>query len=137
MGYKTIATVFRSPESDTAHLDAATALAELWDAHLHVLALGTDRTQPGVYFAGAEAMASHVDSEAERLIGGDAAAEFQQGTDEMIDDFTHSGFEVEGRFLIRRGVRVKGDPTTEPLVKGLIADILPVPGSDRIEFSID
>lgn len=57
MGYKTIATVFRSPESDTAHLDAATAMAEVWDAHLHVLALGTDRTQPGVYFAGAEAMA--------------------------------------------------------------------------------
>ena len=57
MAYKTLATVFRSADSDMRHLDAALAMAELWNAHLNVLALGTDRTQPGVYFAGAEAVA--------------------------------------------------------------------------------
>jgi nucleotide-binding universal stress UspA family protein len=57
MDYKTLATVYRSPENDRALLESAIAMAEARDAHLNVLALGTDRTQPGVYFAGAEAMA--------------------------------------------------------------------------------
>ena len=57
MAFKTLATVFRDASADTAHLDAAIDLADREGAHLHVLALGTDRTQPGAYYAGAEALA--------------------------------------------------------------------------------
>lgn len=57
MAFKTLATVFRFADRDAAHLDAAIELTRREDGHLHVLALGTDRTQPGAYYAGAEAIA--------------------------------------------------------------------------------
>ncbi len=57
MFYKTIATVFRSKEQDTAHLEAAVAFTASADGHLNVLALGTDRIQPGAFYAGASAIA--------------------------------------------------------------------------------
>ncbi|MXQ09449.1 universal stress protein [Alphaproteobacteria bacterium GH1-50] len=57
MSYKTLVTVMRHKDRDTALLDAAATLAEAWGAHLDVLALGTDRLQPGAYYAGAAAVA--------------------------------------------------------------------------------
>lgn len=57
MSYKTIATVFRSEHIDSEHLKAAIDIAEKADGHLDVLALGTDRIQPGAYYAGAAAIA--------------------------------------------------------------------------------
>ncbi len=56
MAYKTIVTICRDIDIDAAHLDASIAMAAAQGAHLHVLALGVDRTQPGVYFAGASAI---------------------------------------------------------------------------------
>lgn len=57
MSYKTIATVFRSEHIDTDHLQAAIEITDTMNGHLDVLALGTDRIQPGAYYAGAAAIA--------------------------------------------------------------------------------
>ena len=57
MSYKTISTVFRSEHLDTDHLQVAIELTRMMDGHLDVLALGTDRIQPGAYYAGAAAVA--------------------------------------------------------------------------------
>lgn len=57
MSYKTIATVFRSEHIDSDHLNVAMDITAQMDGHLDVLALGTDRIQPGAYYAGAAAIA--------------------------------------------------------------------------------
>lgn len=57
MSYKTIATVFRSEHIDSDHLQVAIDITDKMDGHLDVLALGTDRIQPGAYYAGAAAIA--------------------------------------------------------------------------------
>ena len=57
MSYKTLVTIVRHMDRDRAVLDAAATLSESWSAHLDVLALGTDRLQPGAYYAGAAAIA--------------------------------------------------------------------------------
>ncbi|MDJ1015444.1 MAG: universal stress protein [Paracoccaceae bacterium] len=57
MSYKTIVTVVRNGDRDSNALSAAISFAEAWSAHLEVMALGTDRVQPGAYYAGAAAMA--------------------------------------------------------------------------------
>ncbi len=58
MSYKTLVTVVRNFDRDKHCLDTAVTLAEAWDAHLDVMALGTDRIHPGAYYAGAAAMAA-------------------------------------------------------------------------------
>ena len=58
MSYKTLVTVIRNYDRDRHCLEAAATLAEAWDAHLDVMALGTDRIHPGAYYAGAAAMAA-------------------------------------------------------------------------------
>lgn len=57
MSYKTIATVFRSEHIDSDHLAMAIDIAKKMHGHLDVLALGTDRIQPGAYYAGSAAIA--------------------------------------------------------------------------------
>lgn len=57
MPFKTVTTVVCNLEADTHALDAAVALARREDAHLDVICLGLDRTQPGFYYAGTNAMA--------------------------------------------------------------------------------
>ena len=57
MPFKSIATIVTDLEIDGAALAAAIELARRDDAHLDVLCLGIDRTQPGFYYAGANAMA--------------------------------------------------------------------------------
>jgi nucleotide-binding universal stress UspA family protein len=56
MAYRTITTVLTDPELNAASMAAAIALAQREEAHLEVLCLGLDRTQPGFYYAGANAM---------------------------------------------------------------------------------
>ena len=56
MSYKTIATIVTDLGKDQAALDAAIALATREEAHLDVLCLGVDRTQPGFYYSGASAV---------------------------------------------------------------------------------
>jgi len=56
MGYKTITTVVTDAEIDSAALNAAVKISRLEGAHLDVLCLGIDRTQPGFYYAGANAL---------------------------------------------------------------------------------
>jgi nucleotide-binding universal stress UspA family protein len=57
MDYKTIVTFVRDFEIERSALDAAAALAEARGGHLTVVCLGIDRTQPGAYYAGANAIA--------------------------------------------------------------------------------
>ena len=57
MTYKTIVTIVRSSGRDRAHLEAAIDMTRQADGHLHVLALGTDRVQPGGYYIGGDAIA--------------------------------------------------------------------------------
>lgn len=56
MAYRTITTVFTDVEVNAASLQAAITIAGREKAHLDVLCLGIDRTQPGFYYAGANAM---------------------------------------------------------------------------------
>ena len=54
--YRTITTILTDPELGAAAFNAAVDLARREQAHLDVLCLGLDRTQPGFYYAGANAM---------------------------------------------------------------------------------
>lgn len=56
MAFRTISTVLTDPETNAASMQTAMDLARREDAHLDVLCLGLDRTQPGFYYAGANAM---------------------------------------------------------------------------------
>ena len=56
MPLRTITTVLTDPETNSSAFKTATELARREDAHLDVLCLGLDRTQPGFYYAGANAM---------------------------------------------------------------------------------
>jgi len=56
MAYKSIVTVVTDTETDATALAAAIELARRETAHLDVICLGIDRTQPGFYYAGANAM---------------------------------------------------------------------------------
>jgi len=54
--YRTITTVVTDLDLDAAAINAAMELSRREQAHLDVLCLGLDRTQPGFYYAGANAM---------------------------------------------------------------------------------
>lgn len=56
MAYKTITTIVTAQKEIEGFLNDALALARRCEAHLDVLCLGLDRTQPGFYYAGANAM---------------------------------------------------------------------------------
>lgn len=56
MPFKTITTIMCDEKTDMHALNAAIALARREQAHLDVLCLGLDRTQPGFYYAGTNAM---------------------------------------------------------------------------------
>ncbi|MBV7377530.1 universal stress protein [Maritimibacter dapengensis] len=56
MAYQTITTVLTDAERGRASFDAAQTLAQTLGAHLDVIGLGLDRTQPGFYYAGATAI---------------------------------------------------------------------------------
>ncbi|SFK09094.1 universal stress protein [Celeribacter marinus] len=56
MPFKTVTTVVCSMDADSHALDAAIALTRREDAHLEVICLGLDRTQPGFYYAGTNAL---------------------------------------------------------------------------------
>ena len=57
MDYKTIVTVMHDFETERSALEAAAAMAEARSGHLTVVCLGIDRTLPGAYYAGANAIA--------------------------------------------------------------------------------
>jgi nucleotide-binding universal stress UspA family protein len=72
MAFKSIVTVFTDAETDAPALAAAIKFAHQQGAHLEVLCLGIDRTQPGFYYAGANALIiqenmSHAQAEADKL----------------------------------------------------------------------
>ncbi|MDJ0628038.1 MAG: universal stress protein [Rhodobacter sp.] len=56
MAYKTIVTVVTDLDIDASALQAAIKIGRHQDAHLDILCLGIDRTQPGFYYAGANAL---------------------------------------------------------------------------------
>ena len=56
MAYKTIVTVITDAAADADALNAAVKMCHQEEAHLDVVCLGLDRTQPGFYYAGANAM---------------------------------------------------------------------------------
>lgn len=86
MSYKTLSTVFRSEHIDGDHLALAISLVSQMDGHLDVLALGTDRIQPGAYFAGATAIA------------------MQSAMSEAIEE-AHAAEEAAERILSASGIR--------------------------------
>jgi nucleotide-binding universal stress UspA family protein len=57
MDYKSIVTVVRDFDTERSGLESAAAMAEARGGHLTVICLGIDRTQPGAYYAGANAIA--------------------------------------------------------------------------------
>lgn len=57
MSYKSITTILTDLGADKVALDAACAITRQFNGHLDALCLGVDRTQPGFYYAGANAMA--------------------------------------------------------------------------------
>lgn len=56
MAFRTITTILTDQEMNASSLATAMELARREEAHLDVLCLGLDRTQPGFYYAGANAM---------------------------------------------------------------------------------
>lgn len=56
MAFRTITTVLTDTEINAASMSTAMELARRLNIHLDVLCLGIDRTQPGFYYAGANAM---------------------------------------------------------------------------------
>ena len=56
MAFRTITTIMTDPHTNAASMATAMELARRETAHLDVLCLGIDRTQPGFYYAGANAM---------------------------------------------------------------------------------
>lgn len=91
MAYKTLTTVFHAVNSDTEHLAATVQLAEAWSAHLNVLALGTDKIQPGAFYAGAGAIAMRhgmEDAIEEANAARDAATAVLENTATTWDVFT-------------------------------------------------
>ncbi|RVV96693.1 universal stress protein [Mesobaculum littorinae] len=71
MAVKSILTVVKDLKADAPSLDAACTMAEAEGAHLTVLCLGLDRTHPGLYYAGASAVAMQASIDEARA---DAAA---------------------------------------------------------------
>lgn len=57
MGYKSIATILHDPQGHRDALEMAISFARKSGAHLHVLCVGIDHTDPGYYYAGAQAIA--------------------------------------------------------------------------------
>ena len=57
MDYKTIVTFVRDFETERSALGTAAEMVEARGGHLIVVCLGIDRTQPGAYYAGANAVA--------------------------------------------------------------------------------
>lgn len=72
MSFKTLTTIICDDVVDMHALNAAVALAHRADAHLDVICLGLDRTQPGFYCTGTNPMVLHdnfqfAQSESERM----------------------------------------------------------------------
>ena len=57
MSISTISTFLHGAQVDSGVLGSAMELARVWDAHLHVVCAGIDATDPGFYYAGAQALA--------------------------------------------------------------------------------
>ena len=56
MSFKSICTILHDTDAPTDALEYAIQAARKWDAHLHVLCAGINRTEPGFYYGGASAM---------------------------------------------------------------------------------
>ena len=57
MSYQSITTIVHDPDDSGAALNWAIAASRSWGAHLNVLCAGVDQTDPGFYYAGAQAIA--------------------------------------------------------------------------------
>lgn len=57
MSFKSITTFLHSPKTGRDALEYSIQAARQWGAHLHVVAAGVDSTDPGFYYAGAQAIA--------------------------------------------------------------------------------
>ncbi len=83
MSFRSLATLVHKPETDGPVLSVAAALCRAWEAHLDVLALGTDRLQVGAFQGGATAIAIQ--------------ATFQEALDEAktAEDFVNARLDGE------------------------------------------
>ena len=64
MSYTSIATFLHDPTRGLDTLDYAIQAARQWGAHLYVICAGIDSTDPGFYYAGAQAIAVQTNLEA-------------------------------------------------------------------------
>jgi len=71
MSYKSIATILHDSESPRFALEMAISFARKTGAHLHVLCIGVDDTDPGYYYAGAQAIAVQQNFEVAQGIAGE------------------------------------------------------------------
>jgi len=67
MSYTSIATFLHDPSRAMGALDYAIDAARKWDAHLYVICAGIDSTDPGFYYAGAQAIAVQTNLEVAQL----------------------------------------------------------------------
>jgi nucleotide-binding universal stress UspA family protein len=63
MAYKTITTIISDQKFDRTTLSAAIDIARQQDAHLDIMCLGIDRTQPGFYYSGSSPIATKINME--------------------------------------------------------------------------
>ncbi len=56
MTYRSITTFLHDPEAPMDAFELAIAASREWGAHLHVICVGIDPTEPGFYYAGAQAI---------------------------------------------------------------------------------
>ncbi len=67
MSYTSIATFLHDPSRGLGTLDFAIQMARKWGAHLYVICAGIDSTDPGFYYAGAQAIAVQTNLEAAQI----------------------------------------------------------------------
>ncbi len=67
MSYTSIATFLHDPARGLGTLDYAIQAARKWGAHLYVICAGIDSTDPGFYYAGAQAIAVQSNLEAAQI----------------------------------------------------------------------
>lgn len=106
MDYKTLLCVLTDADVSVPSLSQAMALAEAFDAHLDVLALGVDKSQTGYFYGGADALLiqemlkrAHEDSEELRKLSEAklSKSDLRWGCDAGVAQLADLGRHVAGR----------------------------------------
>ncbi len=127
MYYKSIATVLHNPTAHHETLELAISAARKWDAHLHIVCIGVDRTEPGFYYAGAHAIAIQSNLE----FAQDQASELEQSVRNRLSS-EDIAWDVEAVTTLATGL----EPYVADHLRFFDLVILPLPlatTADRID----